>query len=101
MKDLKFNCFHCQQDSEFKITAENRDEVRRLVSDGRRLGEVHFICTNCGFANLIEISLDTATKLLARLSSEDPETQDAINRAKKGDYSGAIDLAKKKFGIKF
>src|SRR3712207_5022832 len=99
MNDLKFNCFNCHQDSRFEINVENRDEVRRIVSDGRGIGEVSFICIHCGFANVIEISLEMAAKLLSRLSSEDPQVQDAINRAKSGDYSKAIDIAKKKFGF--
>lgn len=99
--DLKFNCYNCHRDSAFEITVENRDKVERLVSDGRMKGKVNFICIHCGFANAIVITLETATQLLERLSSTDPQVQDAINRAKAGDYSSALEIAKKKLGFKF
>jgi len=101
MNDLKFRCFKCQKDSPFEISPANRGEVQRLVSDGKSMGQVTFICVHCGFANTIDITLDTATKLLERISSDDPEVQDAIERAKKGDYSKAIEAAKNRFGLKF
>ena len=100
MDDLKFKCYRCHQDSPFTITVENRDEVARFASEGTSLGKVNFICTRCGYANLIEISIEAASEILSRLSSEDPEIRDAVDRARKGDYSKASDIASK-FGFKF
>jgi hypothetical protein len=99
--DLSFNCYNCHHDSAFEITVKNRDEVERLTGDGRMCGEVSFICVHCGFANVIEITLETAATLLGRLSSADPEVQRAIERAKAGDYSSALDIAKDRLGFKF
>jgi hypothetical protein len=100
MNDMLFRCFSCERESPFEITVANRDEVRRLVSDDRDLGQVNFICVHCGYANLIEISIETATRLLARISSNDPEVQQAIDRAKEGDFSSAVDLAARKIGFR-
>src|SRR5260370_9528386 len=99
MNDLKFNCFNCHKDSPFEITANNRGEVRRILSDPNDKTEVTFLCANCGYANTIELTLEMATEVLSRLSSNNPEVQDAVNRAKAGDYSKAFDIAKKRFGF--
>lgn len=101
MNEMLFRCFSCEKESPFEITVANRDEVRRFVDDGQGLGQVNFICLHCGYANLIEISLEAATKLLARISSDDPEVQQAVERAKAGDFTSAIDLAAKKLGFRF
>jgi len=101
MDALLFRCFKCNNQSPFEITVANRDEVMRLHSDGKEFGQVNFICVHCGYANLIEITLETATKLLERLSSRDPEVQKALDSAKSGDFSKAIDIAAKKLGFRF
>lgn len=99
MDELTFKCYQCHHGSPFKITVENRGEVARLTSEGASLGKVNFICIHCGYANLIEITLETATELISRLS-ENPEVRDAVDRARKGDYSKALDIANK-LGFKF
>lgn len=98
MEDLKFQCFDCSEYSEFKITSQNRGEVLRLHSGGK-LSKVLFICTNCGTANEIEISLQQATILLERLESDNPAVQNAIDQAKRGDYSEALKIARNRFGF--
>jgi uncharacterized Zn finger protein len=99
--NLLFKCFSCHQNSPFDITSANRDEVKRVMGDSQSLGKVNFICASCGTVNLIEIDFETASQVLARLSSEDPQIQNAINKAKEGDYSDAIKAAKDKFGFRF
>ena len=99
MNDLKFRCYNCSQYSTFEITSENRGEVMRLTSSGEDIEKVRFICVNCGMANEIDIELKTAMTLLERLASDDPAVQDAIDRAKGGDYGAALDIAMKKLGF--
>ncbi|MFI5351687.1 MAG: hypothetical protein ACHQZS_01905 [Candidatus Binatales bacterium] len=99
MNELKFRCYNCNKYSEFTITVDNRDEVRRFTGSGEALGNVRFLCTRCGTANEIEITLETATALLARLASDDPRVQKAIDSAKAGDYSAALDIARRKLGF--
>ena len=71
MDDLKFDCYNCNTPSPFQLTAANRGEVKRLVSENTS-GTVNFICANCEMVNEIELTLETAIKLLQRLSSDDP-----------------------------
>ena len=95
INDLKFSCFSCHHDSPFNITAANRGEVQRMLPSGESIGEVTFICINCQTANIIEITLDQAKMILQRLSSNDSDVQEAIEKAKIGDYSKVLDAAKK------
>jgi transcription elongation factor Elf1 len=98
MDDLKFDCYNCNTPSPFQLTAANRDEVKRFVSD-KTPGTANFICTNCEMVNEIELTLETAMKILQRLSSDDPIVNKAIDRAKQGDYDLALDVARKKLGF--
>lgn len=83
MSSLRFNCFNCHQESPFELTSEERDTVARMLPDHREKKEMTFLCTNCGYANRIEVSLEMAETILARLSSGDLRVEDAIDMARK------------------
>lgn len=99
MIDLNFRCFKCGETSAMNLTAEGRTTVRRLASDPNESREITFYCDRCGAANAITMSQEMITAFISRLSSDDPQTQKAIDDAKRGDYRSAIDEARKRFGF--
>jgi hypothetical protein len=97
MDDLTFRCFQCERFSPMNLTAENRGRVYRLHGDPHAPKDVTFYCVNCGTANVVSLTLEAASELLKRIASNDPATQAAIDAAKRGDYSRAIDEARRRF----
>ena len=97
LENITFKCYNCNKMSRLRIEADKRVETRRILGEGKR--KITFLCEHCGAANEIEISLENSKKLLDGLSSTDPDVQRAINNAKKGDISGALDIARKRFGF--
>jgi hypothetical protein len=99
MADLSFKCFKCNEVSRMNLSAEGRDDVRRLRGDPTLPQEITFYCEHCGAANAIVLSVEMFTTLLGRLSSDDPKIQKAIDDAKRGDYGSAIGEARRRFGF--
>lgn len=99
MTGLSFQCFSCNQISGLHLTAESRDKVERLNPDRDASREVTFYCDRCGAANAITLTAEMISELVGRLSSDDPRIQKAIDDAKRGDYSRAIDEARRRFGF--
>jgi hypothetical protein len=97
--DLNFRCFKCNEISVMNLTAEGRTTVRRLAADPNASRDVTFYCDRCGAANVIAMTPEMVTAFIARLSSDDPQIQKAIDDAKRGDYRSAIDQARKRFGF--
>jgi hypothetical protein len=81
------------------LTAEGRTTVRRIAADPNESREVSFYCDHCGAANVITLTREMIEAFIGRLSSDDPQIQQAINDAKRGDYRSAIDEARKRFGF--
>jgi hypothetical protein len=97
MVDLNFRCFKCSQVSAMNLTAEGRDDVRRMTGDPSIPREVTFYCERCGAANAIGLTAEMLAAFVARLSSDDPQIQKAIDDAKRGDYQSAINEALRRF----
>ncbi len=97
MNGLSFQCFRCNQTSGLHLTAESRDKVSRMFPDPNESREVTFYCDRCGAANAVTLTEEMISKLLERLSSDDPQIQKAIDDAKRGDYGSAIERARRRF----
>lgn len=99
MSGLSFQCFKCNQVSGLHLTAESRDKVHRINADPSVSKEVTFYCDRCGAANAITLTAEMISRMLERLFSDDPQIQKAIDDAKRGDFSSAIDQARRRFGF--
>ena len=94
---LRFRCVECRSMSGFGQPAEGRGEVLRLQADPNETHEVCFYCDQCGAANTVSITPDMLPSIIARLSSDDPQIQKAIDDAKRGNYGSAIEQARRRF----
>jgi len=98
-ENMTFECYKCKKTSRLNVSADTGSDIRRLHGDGKIKEKITFMCEHCGVANSIEINLENASSFLESMSSTDPDIQKAIDAAKKGDISSAIDMARKKFGL--
>ena len=99
MAQLNFRCFRCNQTSGLHLTAESRDRVYRIKADPNFSKDVTFYCDQCGAANTIALTAEMIAALLDGVTSDDPEIQKAIDEAKRGNFSAAIDQARRRFGF--
>lgn len=94
---LNFRCAECGEMSGFDKHAESRGDVRRMTADPHESHDITFYCIRCGAANTVTITPEMIPSIVARLSSDDPKIQEAINDAKRGNYNRAIGEALKRF----